>query len=105
VSADAPGGAFPGSTILAAMWLLTVMAGLTDTPPVSRRWLRLTLVAGPAVFLAVGLGGLWLGGAFLAYPPAQAKALIVAIELAMMLTVAVTLGLLMAGAPERRARP
>ena len=62
-------------------------------------------VAEPAccVFLVVGLGGLWLGNAFLAYPLAYAKPLIVAIELAMTLTVAATLGLLMVGVPERRA--
>ena len=69
----------------------------------SRRWLRLVLIAGPAVFLVVGLGGLWLGDAFLAYPVAYAKPLILAIEVAMMLTIAVTLGLLMAGPPERSA--
>jgi len=101
VSADHPGGAFQGGTILAAMWLLAMMAGLTDTPPVSRRWLRLVLIAGPAVFLIVGLGGLWLGQAFLAYPEAYAKPLILAIEVPMTLTIAVTLGLLLAGAPER----
>ena len=41
VGADHPGGAFQGGTILAAMWLLVMMAGLTDAPPVSRRRLRL----------------------------------------------------------------
>jgi multisubunit Na+/H+ antiporter MnhB subunit len=105
VGADYPGGAFQGGTILAAMWLLVTMAGLTDAPPVSRQWLRLTLIAGPGVFLVIGLGGLWLGNAFLAYPIAYAKPLILAIEVAMTLTIAVTLGLLMAGAPERRAEP
>ena len=45
----------------------------------------------------------WLGDAFLAYPLAYAKPLILAIEVAMTLTIAVTLGLLMAGAPERSA--
>ena len=103
VGADHPGGAFQGGTILAAMWLLVMMAGLTDAPPVGRRWLRLVLIAGPAVFLVVGLGGLWLGDAFLAYPVAYAKPLILAIEVAMTLTIAVTLGLLLAGAPERSA--
>src|SRR6516162_11482037 len=73
VGADYPGGAFQGGTILAAMWLLVMMAGLTDAPPISRRWLRLTLIAGPGVFLIVGLGGFWLGDAFLAYPAAYAK--------------------------------
>jgi multisubunit Na+/H+ antiporter MnhB subunit len=103
VGADYPGGAFQGGTILAAMWLLVTMAGLTDTPPIGRRWLRLMLVAGPCVFLIVGLGGLWLGNAFLAYPVAYAKPLILAIEIPMTLTIAVSLGLLMAGAPERSA--
>ena len=41
------------------------------------------------------------GDAFLAYPVAYAKPLILAIEVAMTLTIAATLGLLLAGAPER----
>ena len=101
VSADEPGGAFQGGTILAAMWLLVMMAGLTDAPPLRRRWLRLLLIAGSAIFLAVGAAGLWLAGAFLAYPVAWAKPLILLIEVPMMLTVAVTLGLLLAGPPRR----
>ncbi len=101
--ADHPGGAFQGGAILASMWLLVVMAGLTDTPPVSSRWLRLVLIAGPGVFLIVGLGGLCFGLAFLAYPPSYAKPLILGIEVAMTLTIAVTLGLLLAGTPERSA--
>jgi multisubunit Na+/H+ antiporter MnhB subunit len=103
VGADHPGGAFQGGTILAAMWLLVMKAGLTDAPPVRLRWLRLALIAGPAVFLVVGLTGLWLGDGFLSYPIAYAKPLIVTIEVAMTLTIAVTLGLLLAGAPERSA--
>jgi multisubunit Na+/H+ antiporter MnhB subunit len=103
--ADHPGGAFQGGTILAAMWLLVMMAGLEDAPQASRRRLRLILIAGPAVFLIVGLGGLWLGEAFLAYPVAYAKPLILAIEFAMTLTIAVTLGLLLAGPPAREPCP
>jgi multisubunit Na+/H+ antiporter MnhB subunit len=99
--ADHPGGAFQGGAILASMWLLTIMAGLTDTPPVSSRRLRFILVAGPGLFLVVGLGGLCFGPAFLAYPLALAKPLILGIEVAMILTIAATLGLLLAGAPER----
>jgi multisubunit Na+/H+ antiporter MnhB subunit len=101
--ADHPGGAFQGGTVLAAMWLLTMMAGLSDTPPVTSLRLRLILVIGPVIFLAVGLGGFFFGAAFLAYPAAYAKPLIVGIEVAMTLTVAATLALLSAGAPERRA--
>jgi multisubunit Na+/H+ antiporter MnhB subunit len=101
--ADHPGGAFQGGTILAAMWLLAMMAGLTDTPSVRSRRLRLALVAGPGVFLIVGLAGLFFGASFLAYPAAFAKPLIIGIEVAMTLTIAVTLALMLAGAPERRA--
>lgn len=101
--ADRPGGAFQGGAVLASMWLLVIMAGLADTPPVSSRWLRLILVAGPGLFLVVGLGGLYFGAAFLAYPVAFAKPLILGIEVAMILTIAATLALLLAGAPERSA--
>jgi multisubunit Na+/H+ antiporter MnhB subunit len=101
--ANHPGGAFQGGTILAAMWLLVIMAGLANTPPATSRRVRLVLIAGPTVFLAVGLGGLWLGDGFLTYPVAYAKPLIVAIEVGMTLTIAATLGLLLAGAPERSA--
>lgn len=103
--ADHPGGAFQGGAILAAMWSLAIMAGLADTPPVSRRWIRLILIAGPGLFLVVGLSGLLFGAAFLSYPPALAKPLILGIEVAMTLTIAATLGLLLAGAPQRSAEP
>ncbi|MDH2348930.1 MnhB domain-containing protein [Bradyrhizobium sp. SSUT18] len=99
--ADQPGGAFQGGAILASMWLLAIMAGLVDTPPASLRWTRLFLVVGPGLFLVVGLAGLLFGQAFLSYPPALAKPLILGIEVAMTLTIAATLGLLLAGAPER----
>lgn len=102
--ANHPGGAFQGGAILASMWLLAVMAGLTDMPPVSSRWLRFVLVAGPGLFLGVGIFGLWFGPGFLAYPRTLAKPLILGIEVAMILTIAATLGLLIAGAPERSAR-
>lgn len=103
--ADHPGGAFQGGAILASMWLLAIMAGLTDTPPVSRRWIRFILVVGPGLFLVVGLAGFLFGAAFLSYPPALAKPLILGIEVAMTLTIAATLALLLVGAPERSAKP
>ena len=88
-------------TILAAMWLLAMMAGLADAPPVSRRRLRAALVAGPAVFIAVGAAGVATAGAFLAYPEGLAKPLILVIEWALLPSLALTLGLIMAGAPQR----
>jgi multisubunit Na+/H+ antiporter MnhB subunit len=99
--ADEPGGAFQGGALLAAMWLLAMMAGVAAAPAVSSRWLRLALVAGPAVFVAIGLAGWALADAFLAYPEAWAKPLIIVIEVALLLSIAATLGLLVAGPPER----
>jgi multisubunit Na+/H+ antiporter MnhB subunit len=101
VGADEPGGAFQGGALLAAMWLLALIAGLTRAPVVSARRLRLLLVAGPAVFLAVGLAGFALAEGFLAYPEGYAKPLIIVIEIAKMLSVAATLGVLVMGPPER----
>jgi multisubunit Na+/H+ antiporter MnhB subunit len=101
--ANRPGGAFQSGTILAAMWLLVMRAGVAHLPPINRPWLHWLLIAGPAGFLLVGLGGLWLGDAFLAYPVAYAKPIIVAIEVPMTLTIAVTLVLLMSGVPEGSA--
>ncbi len=104
VGSVAPGGEFQGATILAAMWILAMMAGLVDAPAVGRRWLRLVLVAGPAVFLAIGLAGFAIAGAFLAYPESHAKLLIVTIEVPVTLSIATTLALLVAGPPERAPR-
>ena len=99
--ADYPGGKFQGATILAAMWLLVIMAGLADAPPISRTWLRVGLVAGPLVFITIGFVGAVTAGAFLAYPEGYAKPLIIVIELALMPTLALILALLLAGAPQR----
>lgn len=102
--ANHPGGAFQGGAILASMWLLLIMAGLNDPPPTSSLWLRLFLVAGPGLFLVVGLVGLVFGNGFLSYPLAQAKLLILGIEVAMIVMIATTLGLLIAGVPERKVK-
>ena len=99
--ADNPGGAFQGGTVLAAMWLVVMMAGVRDAPAIREQWVRLALVSGPAVFLAVGLAGVLTAGAFLAYPVAFAKPLILFIEVPMLLTIALALGLLVTGPPER----
>jgi multisubunit Na+/H+ antiporter MnhB subunit len=101
VGAKEPGGAFQGGTVLAAMWLLVMIAGLKRVPSISQPWLRLLLVVGPVIFLAIGLAGMVLANAFLAYPSGYAKPLIVAVEVALTLSIGVALGLLAAGPPER----
>lgn len=104
VGADEPGGKFQAGTILAAMWMLAILAGITDAPSISRRWLRWAIVLGPCTFLAVGLLGIFLSTGLFAYPPGFAKPLIVLIEAASTLSIGVTLCLLVIGPPERPAR-
>ncbi len=104
VGAIAPGGAFQGGAILAAMWLLIMIAGLRAAPAVGQRWLRLVLIAGPAVFLAVGFVGFALPNGFLSYPERITKPLIIVIEVVLTMSIAAILGLLVAGAPDRERR-
>ncbi len=101
IGADLPGGKFQGATLLAAMWLLPVFAGVIDTPLVSRRALRLVLVSGPLVFIAVGAAGIFSAGAFLGYPEGPEKTLILLVEWALFPSLALTLALIVAGPPER----
>ncbi len=103
VGADDPGGAFQGGAILAAMWMIVMMARLTEPPRIGSRRLRAALIAGPAVFMAVGLAGPLMAGSFFAYPAGFAKPLILFIEAFMVLSIAVTLPLLVAGPPSRDA--
>lgn len=112
-----PGGAFQAGAVLAAAGVLLRLAGVRlggfgGTGGAIR--LRALLVLGPAVFVAVGLGTLVGGRAFLDYPPALAGGLILAIELALTLSIAFALLSLfrlappqsdVEGLPERRRRP
>lgn len=97
--ADVPGGAFQGGTVLAAMWLLVMVAGVRKVPRVSSPLLRLCIVAGPVVFLVIGFLGFLAPGQFLAYPDGFAKPLIVVMEIALTLSIGVILGLLIVGPP------
>lgn len=63
------------------------------------------LAAGPALFILVGFAGVAIASGFLSYPEAIAKPLIVAIEVALTLSVAGTLALLVAGPPDRAPSP
>jgi multisubunit Na+/H+ antiporter MnhB subunit len=101
VGATEPGGAFQGGAVLAAMWLLTMIAGLRTAPRIGNSWLRRALVVGPAVFLCIGVLGFALPGGFLSYPAAFAKPVIIVIEVALTLSIAAILGMLVAGPPAR----
>lgn len=103
VGADAPGGAFQGGALLAAMWMVAMMARLVEPPRIDATWLRLSLVAGPAVFIIAGVGGALFADGFFAYPPRFAKPIILGIETFMVLSIAVALTLLVGGPPYRRS--
>jgi uncharacterized MnhB-related membrane protein len=98
--ADHPGGPFQGGAVLAAMAALIWLARLGQPPPVTDRLTRLGLVVGPLLFLLIGLAGVVAADAFLGYPEALTKPLILLIEAAKTLSVAVALALLVAGPPE-----
>ncbi len=98
--ADAPGGAFQAGTILAAVWLLIVYAGLRDEPRISSRLLRLLVVSGPLIFVCAAFAGA-LAGQALGFPREHARTVILVLEYTLMLSIAATLALLVAG-PARR---
>ena len=105
IGADEPGGAFQGGAILAAMWMMIMMARLADAPAIGERSMRIALAAGPIVFLGVGILGFVAGWGFLAYPAGFAKPLIIFVEIFMTLSIAATLPMLVAGPPIRAPRP
>jgi multisubunit Na+/H+ antiporter MnhB subunit len=99
--ADQPGGAFQGGALLAAMWILVMVARVQPVPATSLGSVRLLVTLGPLIFLAIGFAGFAWAGAFLAYPAGYSKPLIVVAETALTLSIGVTLALLVAGPAER----
>jgi multisubunit Na+/H+ antiporter MnhB subunit len=96
----APGGAFQAGTVFAAVWLLIAMAGLADAPPITDWRLRLGVVGGPLAFVLVAGAGA-VAGTFLGFPSPWAYYLIVAIEVALTVSIAATLAMLVLGVPRR----
>jgi multisubunit Na+/H+ antiporter MnhB subunit len=101
--ADHPGGAFQGGTVLAAVGLVAVLAGVIRPPRIGAPAWQGALVLGPAVFLLAGIAGAVLAGGFLTLPEALAKPAIVTIEVALTVSIAVTLAFLVLGPPEAEA--
>jgi multisubunit Na+/H+ antiporter MnhB subunit len=105
VGAHGPGGAFQAGAVLAALGVLLRLTGrlLPVAEPTPGQ--RGVLVAGLAVFSAVGMLTLATGRAFLEYPPALAYPLILLIEIALMLSIALPLVLLFSGSAGLTRRP
>ncbi len=96
-----PGGAFQAGAVLAAAGILLILSGGRPRIPLSLRPMRLAAVFGLSVFIAVGLFAMLPGGYFLQYPVDLAGALILIVELAATISIAVILaGLFIGGRPE-----
>ena len=100
VGADEPGGAFQGGTILAALWVLAIMAGLIDAPAIGRPGCGWRSPAGHPIH-GGGLPGLLPGRWLPRLSAGFAKPLILLIEAALVLAIAAMLALLVLGPPER----
>lgn len=102
VGAHAPGGAFQGAALLAAGGVLWHLARPLSLPATAL--VRAAVVLGFAVFLATAVATAAFGSGFLTFPPAQAGALILLIEAAAMLSIAVIMVALFVGSAAREAK-
>lgn len=95
--AASPGGAFQAGALLAAGIVLLRLAGALP----ALRWgfwpLRLLVLVGLLLFVAVAAACAWFGDGWLQYPTGWAKPLIVVIEAAATLSIAASLSLLVIG--------
>ncbi|MFU8882149.1 MAG: hydrogenase subunit MbhD domain-containing protein [Rhodobacterales bacterium] len=99
-----PGGAFQGGTVLAAVGLVAAMAGAIQPPRVTATGWRIALIIGPLAFLMAGVAGAILGAGFLVLPPGIAGIAILAIEVVLTVSIAVTLAFLVLGPPAHEAQ-
>ncbi|MGY6412277.1 MAG: hydrogen gas-evolving membrane-bound hydrogenase subunit E [Alkalilacustris sp.] len=95
--AHAPGGAFQGGAVLAAVGILAILAGRWRPEPRHRAWARASFGLGAGVFVLIALGvGVGPRVAY-EYPLTLAKPLILTIEAAVTLSIAATLAALFFG--------
>ncbi len=103
--AHAPGGAFQAGAVLAAAGVLLSLIGWRPEARLSGLALRIILVAGLGMFVVVGMALIVVGGRLLEYPLPFAGALILIIEAAATLSIAITLtALFLGGRPEVELR-
>lgn len=97
--AHAPGGAFQGGAIWAAALILLLLSGFHFFIQVPLWLVRLALVIGFMVFLAVSVGVMTIGGRLLEYPQGYAKEFILLIEASVTVSIAYILMSLFTGRP------
>jgi multisubunit Na+/H+ antiporter MnhB subunit len=94
----APGGAFQAGAVLAAAGVLLILAHRIDARRLFAPGSRLAACAGLWIFLAIALGTMAAGRAFLALPPEGGKFLLSLIEASLTISIAAILATLFAGA-------
>jgi multisubunit Na+/H+ antiporter MnhB subunit len=103
---SAPGGAFQGGAVLGSAGVLLILAGYRPLHGLKPVLFRGALMVGLGGFLLAALGTLAAGGPFLSLPPEYAGRIILAVEVTVTLSIALTLTALFAGAspqaPETR---
>lgn len=97
VGAYAPGGAFQGGAVIAAVGLLLLIAGGYRPLPGHRGAARAVFVIGTAAFAAVALFVAQGGRATFEYPLDHAKTLIMLVEALLTISIAATLAALFHG--------
>lgn len=97
IGAFAPGGAFQAGAVVAGAILLWLLADARRSSLPAERWQLPLLALGLAVFIAVAVGVMGDGRTLLEYPPAHAGLLILLIEAAALISIALTLAALYLG--------
>ena len=106
VGAHAPGGAFQAGSVLAAAGVLMLLCGKRLEGCLAGWPLRLGLVLGTTMFVAVGAAVMFGGAHLLQYPLEWAGGLILLIEAAATLSIGITLTALFFGVrPTTERRP
>lgn len=100
---DRPGGAFQAGAVLAASGVMMRLGGIPMDFLRPGALLRIGLALGFSVFLLVAVASALAGEAFLAYPEAFAKPLILTIEIVLTFSIAMVLLALFVSAPINRA--
>jgi multisubunit Na+/H+ antiporter MnhB subunit len=100
-----PGGAFQAGALLAGGAVLLILTGRLRIPLPPAGLVRAAVASGLAVFLAAGVWGLVVRGRLLAFPPAEASAIIMVVEVVLTLSIAAVLAALFAEVPVLGERP
>lgn len=100
LGSDSAGGAFQAGAVIAAALVLLRLSGQLPVFHWSLWPVRLAAIIGPALFVAVAIGSALAGNGWLGYRNDSATILIVLVEVAATLSIAVTLAFLVAGEDE-----